>query len=490
MRFLLIFLLLLGFVPVFGQMPGGVPVERSMVTQEVGGKTYYVHVVQRGQTVYSISRAYGVKDFDAVVKKDIHFLSIGDTVWIPVQKANQAAFSSGSGKVSQPASAHTAQVAVTPVTIRDRIDPTTVVVSLLMPLYLGQINEISTTKFDVEQRGRKSYRQFEYIQFYEGVQMGLEKLQQRGLNVRLNVVDVPGNDSRSVEQAWRSHGVGQSDVVLAMLQKEAFARASELAREEQVFLVNPLSGRGEIVTGNPYVVKCQPSVKARVESLLSYMRGAKPDAHLFVIHSKSTAERAVVDEVKSLLEHQRDIDFTLFDWASSGKLPSAIKGKKEVVFLCLYDAGRDRNRTFVSSLLSRLSPLASKNKLSLVSLDNWCDMYRDVDIAYLQNLNYHTFISSEWDYSNHAQVDFLRQFYRQYRVEPTNYYAAMGHDAILYFVSGLNDRGSSFWRDPNMLHVGEMLRPQSLHRSADGNGFEGNNAQLYRLSNYRFVEVK
>lgn len=472
------------------QMPGGEPVERSMVTQEMGGKTYYVHVVKRGQTVYAIARAYGVKDFDAVVKKDIHFLSVGDTVWIPVQKANYAALAQNGVSSAKNTNTQTkTESKVIPVTIRERVDANTVVVSLLMPLYLDQIKGISTTKFDVEQRGRKTYKQFDYIQFYEGVQMGLESLQRNGYNVRLNVVDVATNDAKAVDQAWRIHNVSQSDVVITMLPKEAFARAAELARENQVFIVNPLSARSEIVKDNPYVVKCQPSVEAKVTRLLDYMQRAMPNAHLYIIHSRAASEKAVVEEVKELVSQRRNIDYTLFDWAANGKLASVVKGKKEVVFLCLYDAGRDKNHTFASTLLNRLSPLASKSSLSLVSLDNWCDLYRDIDINFLQNLHYHTFISAEWDYANRGHVDFLRRFYRQYHVEPTNYYAALGNDAIIYFVTGLTEKGTAFWRDPNLLVAEGMLRRLSLRRNSEGYGFEGNTAQLYRLEKYRFFEL-
>ena len=63
------------------------PVEITSLIQTLNGQRYYAHIVQRGQTVYSITRAYGLKEYDAVVKKDIHFLEVGDTVWLPCRNA-------------------------------------------------------------------------------------------------------------------------------------------------------------------------------------------------------------------------------------------------------------------------------------------------------------------------------------------------------------------------------------------------------------------
>ena len=80
--------LLLTLLAAFGfngwaQMKGGAAVKVSHKTQMVNGKRYFVHVVEQGQTVYAISRAYGLKEVEAITKKDIHFLQVGDTVWLP-----------------------------------------------------------------------------------------------------------------------------------------------------------------------------------------------------------------------------------------------------------------------------------------------------------------------------------------------------------------------------------------------------------------------
>ena len=67
------------------QAPGTTPVKVSTETQVMHGRKYYVHIVEKGQTVYSISRAYKVESYDAVTHVDIHFLHPGDTVWLPVR---------------------------------------------------------------------------------------------------------------------------------------------------------------------------------------------------------------------------------------------------------------------------------------------------------------------------------------------------------------------------------------------------------------------
>lgn len=498
-----------------GQMPGGQPVERSNKTVTINSKQYYVHVVQQGQTVYSISRAYGVKDYDAVVKKDIHFLSVGDTVWIPVKKAtaeNPASTatpstqeatarpnstkgdvqgkdrrSSSQNRSSESKAAEKKSPTASPAVIRPRVEEGRVVVSLLMPLYLDQMSEISTTKFDVEQRGRKSYKQFEFIQFYEGLQMGLQRLQEQGYSVTLNVVDVADNNAATVERLWQNHNVANSDVVIAMLLKEGFEKASQLAQRDHVFLVNPMSGRSAIVENNPYVVKCLPSVEGRIVEVLRTLHGKYPDAHLYIIHSGAAAEKNVLNALTQKLDQRGDIPYTLFSWAANGKLASTVKGSSRAVFLSIYDNGKDRNRTFANTLLARLSAISSHCEVTLVTLDNWCDLYKDVDIGFLQNLNYHTFVNG-WNYGDSRQKEFVDAFRERFRTEPTGSFAAMGNDIILYFVSGIETKGSDFWKNPNIVQPQGMIRKLSFKQASESDGFECSSAQLSVMRNYLFLD--
>ena len=218
------------FNSAWAQMKGGVPVKVSNKTQMVNGKRYFVHVVDQGQTVYAISRAYGLKEVEAITKKDIHFLQIGDTVWLPckgqrlpdgtvappatgsAEPATDASMRNGQATSQQHTAVNTdvrqqqaerrepaqPETPLGPTAeIRQRVNPQSVVVSLMMPFNLSQMDKISTSKFDVEQRGKTVYKSLEFIQFYEGLLLGLEQLEKMGYNVVLNVVDVEENTNEA-----------------------------------------------------------------------------------------------------------------------------------------------------------------------------------------------------------------------------------------------------------------------------------------------------
>lgn len=496
-RLLSILVLLLTALTVWSQAPGTTPVEVSLQTQMLHGRKYYVHIVKTGQTVYSIAKAYKVESYDAVTHTDIHFLHDGDTVWLPCrgqfsgaaqqidppepeQKPAVPTVATTSAKRPTPATGEKSTRPATPPTVRKT--GKTLKVALMMPLHLDQVDEISTSKFDIEQRGKKSYRQFEFIEFYEGILMALDRLAEEGLSVELNVVDVSDNTAAKVEETFVSHNVAQCDVLIALLLRDAFDRAAALAREAGIYIVNPMATRSEICDENPYMVKIQPSTEGLVKLMLKNMKAERPDGHLYIIHSSAKAEQALLNEVKRQLDEQGEIQYTLFNWSQNAKLATTLKNSPNCNVLCIYDQGKDPNRVMAGNLLNRLSAIKS-NSPTLYTINDWTRDYSDMDFNQLQLLNYHTFATA-WNMGNEVHVAFLKEFRDRFGSEPTSPLAATGYDLTIYLLRGLNRFGANFWSAPVVSTEG-MTQPLRLVRKAAG--LENERATLYRMDNLKLV---
>lgn len=493
------------------QAPGTAPVKVSSETQVMNGRKYYVHIVEKGQTVYSISKAYKVESYDAVTHVDIHFLHPGDTVWLPVrgqfsasvdemeaqkqeairkqaeqrqQKEQTAQQNSQNNQNTQKQNTQKPQNTSKTETPAPQVRRTgkELRLSLMMPLHLDQIDEISTTKFDVEQRGKKSYRQFEFIEFYEGVRLALDELAAQGISVELNVVDVSTNTVAAVEAAFASHNVAQSDFVVALLFRDAFDKAAELARQAGIYIVNPMATRSEICAENGYMVKIQPSLESQVATVLANMKLERPDGHLYIIHGGDNSEKPMLDEVKRQLAERGDIKYTLFNWNQNAKLATTLKRTPNCNVLSLYDQKVDQMRVYVSNLLNRLAAFKTDSP-TLYTLSDWTRDYSDVDFSQLQLLNYHTF-SMSWDMTNAVHVEFLKSFRNTYGSEPTSSLAATGYDLTKYIVNGLHRRNSEFWSHPTA-SLPTLLHP--LHFSRRQAGLENDQPQLFRMESLRFI---
>ena len=538
------------FNSAWAQKPGTTPVKVSFETQMLHGRRYYVHIVEKGQTVYSIAKAYKVSNFDAVTHVDIHSLHPGDTVWLPFRgqfaeneapstpapapkptpttpqvntvtvhdtayiyvhdttyidvpyavhdttfvfdtvdftSSSALAFASTSAvalaeyePASQPDANPESPIAAQPQQKMGKV----LKVAVMMPLHLNQLDQISTSKFDIEQRGKKTYRQFEFIEFYEGILLALDCLAEQGVNVELNVVDVSENSAAKVEEAFISHNVAQSDFVVALLLRDAFDKAAELAQQAGVYIVNPMATRTELCAENPYMVKVQPSVEGMISLMLKNMKVERPNGHLYIIYSNSKAEKAVMDELKRQLDERQDIPYTLFNWSQSAKLAGVLKKTPNCHVLSIFDQDKDNNRVFVGNLLNRLAAFKSDSP-TLYTLNDWTRDYIDVDFAQLQLLNYHTF-STSWDMTNDVHINFLQAYRTRFGTEPSSPLAAAGYDLMLYIGNGLSQKNNAFWQSPgNSLPT--LIQP--MHLSRHGAGLENDKAQLYRLEGLKFIKA-
>ena len=638
-----------------------VAVKVSNQTQRVGNREYYVHIVEPGQTLFSIARAYGLKYYDAVIKTDIHLMKVGDTVWLPKNDQSVAAVSANADALMDPATrVHYIKVEpgqtlfglsreygvtvdqiveanpelrseqlkagqmlkippkqktenttvttagqpetkpqpkapvyqpeakpqpkapepkpeakpqpkeqepqqvvkpqeqpVVPTTtqpqsqdavkpsepavketenaapplrrpvvnpypfaevpsdfpttqapyynfstvstfnyqVRDRQDAKRLYVSVVMPLNLNKINDISTSKFDVEQRGKKEYKVFEFIQFYEGILMALDELQGQGMDIVLNVVDLTSDKDEDVVAAFESHNVANSDLVIALLVKKPFAKLAELAKQHQVFVVNPFSSRPEVVKDNPYVVKCMPSVEGTVGGLLDIVAKKHKSGNLYVLHSNNksaaTDEKEFREELQRQLDARKDIKYTFFDWAANAKLVSTLKTTNDNVIISIYDQDKNKNTVYSTTLLNRLSAMG-KSVPVLMTTANYLTEYPNVDFEQLERVSYTTVTMGYLDYKNNKKhKDFIDTYKEKFRTEPNTLYAGVAHDIMLYFASALWRNGGEFWRNPQKFSAPQgMLFPFSLKQSSPTGGYENQSPDIYQMVNYKLMKCE
>ena len=216
--------------------------------------------------------------------------------------------------------------------------------------------------------------------------------------------------------------------------------------------------------------------------MLKNMKAERPNAHLYIIHSGSEADKAVREELKKQLGERGDIKYTLFNWSQNAKLAATLKATPGCNVVSIYSHKDDQMRIYVSTLLNRLSAF-KQNSPTLYTLNDWTRDYNDVDFNQLQQLNYHTFCTA-WDMTNQIHVDFLQSYRDRFATEPTSQLAAIGHDLMLYLADGLAHKGTAFWEQPVATPEG-MLQPMHLMRS--GAGLENDRAQPYRMQYLKFV---
>ena len=178
-------------------------------------------------------------------------------------------------------------------------------IAMFLPLAYDKIEELDFTKFNIEEKKRIKYRCFEYITFYEGARIALEKLEAEGYAVSLYVYDVGEDDINQMKTLLSQPELKTMDLIIPLVFQQSFALVSEFSNANKIPIINPMSSNYSVIENNPYTFKIQPSDIADVETILRYIKNNFPNPNITLVFTPNALPRHDEDV---LLEQRVDED--------------------------------------------------------------------------------------------------------------------------------------------------------------------------------------
>ncbi|MBQ0128544.1 MAG: LysM peptidoglycan-binding domain-containing protein [bacterium] len=411
-------------------------------------------------------------------------------------------------------------------------------VALLIPLYLGEVNDIDTSPESLV-KSRKA-RPLSFLQFYEGFMLAIDSLTKHyGLNLDLTVIDVTENMG-TAQNAVKQLEKQPFDLIVGPFFSKSFGVVQEYAKEHKTLIVNPLSTRENIVEGNPYVVKLKPNAAGQLSQLASLVNQYFGDSNVSIISQSSISEgtTAYLDEMERLLNLaiNSEVVLTTDDFMRyaqnegrrlelGNKLPSTIEVEGQIyatkdlkngaidnvrvensVGRYVYNSGdmsaftkslsEVRNNlviaygtdnVFATQILNKLNKTAETHPITLVAMPDWSDLDKLL-VENLLKMNAIYFSDDFVDYNSNEAKRFVLQFRRKYSCEPTDY-AFSGFDVAWYFMNAMMRYG----HEPKdcLLNFEMPLLSNSFRfvKTASENGLENYQWSIYQYDNEN-VELK
>ena len=90
---------------------------------------------------------------------------------------------------------------------------------------------------------------------------------------------------------------------------------------------------------------------------------------------------------------------------------------------------------------------------------------------------------------NPQHKDFVDRFNDRFKTEPTSTYAGMANDIILYFVTGIQQKGTDFFKSPAIVPPQGMLYPLSFSHTRADYGFENQQVLLYKMTDFHLNPI-
>ncbi len=473
-KIFLLFLFTLISALVFSQ-----DIKKSSKTEIINGKKFYLHEVEKKQTLYSIAKAYEVTVNDIVIvnPEAIEGINSGQILKIPSAKGSFEVNKNSISAVSDTLLHDT-------IILKDNYN-----VAMFLPFTLPQTGEIEPGKI-LKGHSKFPEKSKIAIEFYQGVMMAVDSMKKQKFNCTLYIYDT-GVDSIAMIKLKKSSELKEMDLMIGPLYGNDFSAFSKIAKKENISIVSPMAQSNKVLLSNSNVSKVTPSAITQIEQMANYIGEKYAGQNIMILGNLGAKELNYVSTVKKTTNEvlkRKNI--------SPSDTVKVVKGSAAITPLINPDKINliiipSKNESFVSNELSALYQLREKHKkdsIMVFGLEEW-KMIESLDVNYLENLNVHFFSTVFADYENQVTKNFVSKYRKAYSTDPTHY-VFDGFDITYYYLNALKKYGANFQsRLPDLKWSG-IHKKFDFFQSAIESGYENRGGYILRLENYKLIEIK
>ena len=426
-------------------------IQADSIPGPVESRCKEMHKVKRRETVFSISRKYGITEEELVQAnpeiKDKEKLKRGTLLCIPYPKAQEA-------EQKEPERIPTD----TELFQASREKPQaikTIRAAIVLPFYNVAKSE--------------SARMIEY---YEGFLMAVDSLKRTGTSIDLYTYN-SGPESASLNSILDKPEMKQMDIIFGPLYKGHITPLADFAKKNDIRLVIPFTSKDNTVFRNPNIYQINtPQSYLYSEVYDHFIRQFSKANIVFINATQGTKDKA--DFIKGLKEELRGkgIAFkSLDESATAASIGAVLAAGRENVFIPTSGS----NLTLIK-ILPQLTLTVREHpeqSIHLFGYPEWQTYTKDHLEAFFELDTY--FYSSF--YTNNllpASIRFTRNYQQWYRKDMEERYpkfGMLGFDTGYFFLKGLSSYGTEFEKDIQQLNLIPIQTGFKFQRVNNWGGF-------------------
>lgn len=387
---------------------------------------YKYHVVQPGETIYSLSRRYGITEAEFTELNDVaEGLKAGAMVRIP--DADDATAQQGGVDIAE--QGFEANPLPSDENVVFRAVPTgqTLDVALMLPL-------------SVDSKPNASY-----VEFYQGFLLGLEDLKAKGKgNIDLTVYNTEHNRLK-VEQIVSDQAFAGTDLIVGPVYEDELNPVMQFARDNSVPVVSPLANISAV--NGSVLYQLSPDPEKKYDKIADLVDGGRD---IYLIYA-SSYDKEFEQEVLTLLQgrnyasytysfnNQRSILTPRNSAASSvGDMTDILKNETPCLFVVLANSEIDVDRilgTLASANTAITERSAKSAPYTVLGTSRW-GRFNNIDHTSFFNNNVVMISTYHAKRDSEAVRDFDSRYIRSYHMLPS-LYAYRGYDTAMIFCEGM-----------------------------------------------------
>ena len=431
------------------------------VLPEKEEKSYILHTIESGETIYGLTRKYGItehelKELNPVLKEGA---KAGTVIKIPTKKDSEKV------EIVRPLSASVTEEKLSAGCNPGKNGNLKFNIAVFLPLFLDANEELNQnlkipvlTEDDEAQLAKsdtivenaeppsllhKFYGNSEnFLQFYEGLLIAADSMQKAGMKFTLNVYDTK-ESPETVRKVVNSASFAENDLIIGPVYENIQKEVITVSSKQNIPMISPFNPKSILVNNNLQFVQINPSREFITESTGRFVVQNYSESNIIIIKTSSyekTPDGQLVDLIEKEFVKKGKGKIKVYDFRAErarGFANVFLKDKENVVIIPTSDEGE------LSVAISNLNNVADKYPITLIAGSNYQQKYPSIEVAHFHNLKMQ-YINPYWvDYQKKETIQFVERFKSEFGTEP-NSYGFQGFDATIYFLQALFYYGKDF----------------------------------------------
>ncbi len=482
-----------------------IPVKNEVETTQakaVNEDAFIKHFVERGETLYGLGAKYHlyidqIKKYNPILES--RNLVAGETILIPKKREIIRARREKESIADSIRLAEAFYEVQVPIKIPESCRPDEMgtylkdvyEIALFIPLYLEandtlnreyklqeladslaalSIGDASANKIlaEISQdttiekvEGKELFKRFygnseSLVQFYEGVLLAIDSMQNVGMRIKLNVFDTERNPE-SIRNVIYNEDFLETDLIIGPVYQNVQREVAQIAAKNRIPIISPLMSESDIVASNPSFYQLIPSREYIAEKTAEMVAEEFYDSNFIIVKMgdyTGSPEGDFIELIKEklfnsgYLTNQNGVRFTEYDLKNEGPfgLRSIMsKYKENVVYIPANTEGD------ISVAVSNINNLSDDFPITLIG-SNRFENFKSINVEHYHNLKLRYIAPYYLDYKNPFVINIIEKFKTNFGTEPSNT-GVQGFDATFYFLNAFKAYGKDFDTCLPYLHV-------------------------------------
>ncbi len=358
-------------------------------------------------------------------------------------------------------------------------------VAFMLPLYLDRNDRIEALQ-DLNKADEIYKKTLFALDFYSGAKIAIDSLNKAGMSVNVHVYDTK-NDTQETYDLVTQKEFDDMDIVIGPFYAKNYKIAAEILSRRGIPTVAPLSTKGNLLEDISNAFQVIPTKKRQVSYMSEFIAANYADQNIMVVRRDST------DNVK-----YKEWMLSALDLDSLPNYREVLVDKNKSVIDSIYhelDTLAETNvilvpsteKDFVTDLLTKLN--ASRDTSIVVfGMPDWYS-FKDLDYEYLMNLNVHMPNSGVLSYNDTLTEYFVENYQDATGSDPSPRFSFSGFDVTFYFLSQLMQYGgvsSELFLEPKDLL---NLNFDFNYKRNEDNGSRNQAVQIIKYEDLEIIRV-